>query len=201
MGRDQLFIKRVEGFREDARAGEHGHEIVVAFPPRHDVQMKVIGDPGAGALPEIQADVEALRLDRVTQQALGVFREFPQFQFFAVGQRAQIGHFAIRHDHHVPDRVRVAVHDQESVLAARDDEMRGIVAGLRGFEEEVGCRADREVFGAPGSQRAESSLRSMRVGCREGWRRRLVIVIVILILILIASAIPVPGFGADYDYD
>ena len=41
--------------------GQHRHEIRVAAPARHDVEMAVLDDPRAGDATEIPADVEALR--------------------------------------------------------------------------------------------------------------------------------------------
>ena len=44
---------------QDARIGHDGHEVGVAVPARHEVDVQVIGDAGAGRAPEIQADVDA----------------------------------------------------------------------------------------------------------------------------------------------
>jgi len=38
-------VERIERFGKDARVGEHGHEVVVAFPARDDVQMRCSTTP------------------------------------------------------------------------------------------------------------------------------------------------------------
>ena len=59
-------------------SAEHRHEVRVAAPARHDVQVAVVGDPGAGDAADVPADVEALgredgpqRLDRLRPRAGG----------------------------------------------------------------------------------------------------------------------------------
>ena len=106
---------------------------------------------GAGASAEVQAEVEALRFHRRAKERLGVLGEFEKIELFAIGQLAERGDFPVRHGHEMPDGVGVAVHDEERALAARDDEMGGVVGGVRGGEEEVGRGRGGEVFGTPGS--------------------------------------------------
>ena len=53
-----------EGLRHHAHVCEHRHEVDVADPARHDVQVQVILDPGAGGRAEVEADVVTLRPER-----------------------------------------------------------------------------------------------------------------------------------------
>src|SRR5688572_190042 len=50
----------------------------------------------------------------------------------------------------MPDAVGIAVHHEEGVLSARDDEMRGVVAGPRRVRHEIRVRRFLlEIFHAP----------------------------------------------------
>src|SRR5882672_9571763 len=73
----QFVVQGAQTIREHARAADDRHEVRVAGPARHDVDVQVIGHTGAGALAEIQTDVESLRLYRGTQKRLRVDDQVP----------------------------------------------------------------------------------------------------------------------------
>src|SRR4051812_17990550 len=50
---DQLVVERVQSFRKSFRSGNYRHEIRVALPARHDVNVQVIGHASAGGFTEI----------------------------------------------------------------------------------------------------------------------------------------------------
>ena len=52
--------RRDQMLRDHLDVGEHRHEVRVAAPARHDVQVPVVGDAGAGDAAEVPAEVEAL---------------------------------------------------------------------------------------------------------------------------------------------
>src|SRR3972149_2835192 len=52
----------VELLGEHAHFGVDRHEAGVAAPPRHDVQVQVIGNPGPGRLAEVEPQVEPVWL-------------------------------------------------------------------------------------------------------------------------------------------
>src|SRR5919108_5745313 len=54
-------IRLVEALGKDLGVGDHGHEVGVAVPARHDVDVQVVGDTRAGDPAEVQADVEGVR--------------------------------------------------------------------------------------------------------------------------------------------
>ena len=92
----EAFIKFFQCLRQHAGPRQHGHEVVVAFPARDDVEVEVVGDAGAGARTEVQADVEALCADGGSEEALGEGGEFPEFQALGLGEVGEVGDFAIR---------------------------------------------------------------------------------------------------------
>ena len=58
-GQEQLPDGR-ERLGYDFHVAEHGHEVNVAVPARHDVHVQVLGQPGARATAQVHADIEAL---------------------------------------------------------------------------------------------------------------------------------------------
>src|SRR4030095_5803661 len=56
----QPVVRRLERLRDDPYVAHDRDEVGVAVPPRHDVQVQVVDDPGPGHPPLVQAHVEAL---------------------------------------------------------------------------------------------------------------------------------------------
>jgi hypothetical protein len=82
LSRDQFIVEPAQPFGEQTRAGQDRHEIRVATPTGHDVEMQVIGHSRAGALPEVQTDIETLRMHRFTQQHLSMRGQIPKLENF-----------------------------------------------------------------------------------------------------------------------
>ena len=69
-----------EGLRHHTHVCEHRHEIDVADPARHDVQVQVILDPGAGGLAEVEADVVTLRPERGGGRVQRLRQQLPELR-------------------------------------------------------------------------------------------------------------------------
>ena len=67
----QLLVAGVERLGHAAGGADHRHEVVVAAPARHQMQMQMILDRGAGVPAEIGAHVEGMWIDRPAQRRLG----------------------------------------------------------------------------------------------------------------------------------
>src|SRR5262249_10808186 len=74
---------------QDARLADDRHEIGVAGPARHEVDVDVIDDAGAGRAAEIDADVDPLRRVRFGERDLGVAREAHQLRALRLRRRLQ----------------------------------------------------------------------------------------------------------------
>src|SRR3954453_1537088 len=70
----------VEVLRHHAHVGQHRHEVHVAVPARHHVQVQVPLDAGAGRPAEVQADVRAMRPQRPVEHAERVVEQLPQLR-------------------------------------------------------------------------------------------------------------------------
>src|SRR6202040_2684764 len=68
----QLFVKRTQALRNNPRAANHRHEIMVPSPPPPDLQMQLRLCPGSGCGTEIPSDVEGFGLPPLTQKTLRV---------------------------------------------------------------------------------------------------------------------------------
>ena len=77
--------------RQDADFADDRHEVGVAGPSRHEVHVEVIHDARSGRAAEVDADVDALRLIRLRQRALGVLREAHHLdQLFVASSAARL---------------------------------------------------------------------------------------------------------------
>src|SRR4051812_29546197 len=70
----------VEVLGHHADVGQHGHEVHVAVPPWHDVQVQVALHAGAGRAAEVEAGVRAVRPQRAVEHAERVVEELPQLR-------------------------------------------------------------------------------------------------------------------------
>ncbi len=68
----QPVVKRLQAFRDHARASGDGNEVRVAVPARHNVDVQMILDTRAGGLAEVPADIETLRPHGFGEQSLRV---------------------------------------------------------------------------------------------------------------------------------
>ena len=67
--RRELRVRLLEQLGQHPRLADHRHEVRVAAPPRNDVPVQVVGDPGAGDPAEVHPDVEPVRSRLLAQRA------------------------------------------------------------------------------------------------------------------------------------
>ena len=137
--------------RKDLHVGEHRHEVRVAGPARHDVQVHVVDETGAGDPAEVPADVVALRRVGLCECGHCTLREAVQVKRLLVGEVAELTHMAERRDKQVAGGVRELVQERERTPAAVDDETLAVVT-RRGVAEETAFLlvCARDVFETPG---------------------------------------------------
>jgi len=111
----------LEQFGKDFRFGDDGHEVGVTVPAGDDVDVQVLVNARPRTAPQIQPDVESLRLEGFPQNLLGDLRDLHQLRQFLIAQPRQTGHMAVGHDHQMPVVVRESVQDDESAGEAGDD--------------------------------------------------------------------------------
>src|SRR5206468_6209754 len=73
----QFVVQGAQSIGEHARAADDRHEVRVAGPARHNMDVQVIGNTRARALAKIQPDVESLRLYRGAQKRLRMDDQVP----------------------------------------------------------------------------------------------------------------------------
>ena len=59
----QFLVERLQSVAEQPRPSEHGHEIIITRPARHNVQMQMIRHARTRRDPEVEPEIETLRLD------------------------------------------------------------------------------------------------------------------------------------------
>ena len=158
--------------RQHLHVREHRHEVRVAGPARHDVQVDVVDHAGAGDPAEVPADVVPLRRVELCQRAHAGGGQAVELEHFLGSELAVFTDVPDRRDHEVAGRIRVLVQERDGVLAAVDDQSLLVVA-LNGHTEDAPrllvCRLD--VLEAPGRPQllhaAESRAADLRI--RPGW--------------------------------
>src|SRR5580698_5328925 len=116
----------VERLGKNARLAEHGHEVVVAVPTRHDVRVEMRNAP-TGAGTDVEADIETVRLERVAQELLGGNDNFHQVSAPGGVELLQFDHFTERNGEEVAGVVRIAVEQQIAPRRTMDDEGGAVV--------------------------------------------------------------------------
>lgn len=131
----------LEGFWHDGGAGDEGHEIYVAFPAGHEMDVEMFNDAGAGNLAEIDADIESLGFHDGSDGVLAASQELHEFEEFLIVEIVPIGGLPVRNDHEMAAVVRVCV--EEGVAgAAPGDDVIGFVIGRLGDAGEERLIAD-----------------------------------------------------------
>ena len=95
----------------------------------------------AGDLPEVYADIEALRFHGLLEGVDAAAGLVHELEHFLVGERREIGHLAIGADEDMAAVVGKGVEDRVTRLAAVDDVVREVVARLRDAGENRFFRA------------------------------------------------------------
>src|SRR5437879_13928392 len=67
----ELFRGLTQRLVDDLHVVDHGHEVGVAVPPRHDVKVNVVGNPGPGRASDVHARVETVGSHRLVEDADG----------------------------------------------------------------------------------------------------------------------------------
>ena len=111
---------------QHARLADHRHEVRVAVPARHHVQMQMVEHARAGGLAEIQPHVEAVRMIDRGQRLLGALRERHELRELRIGEIRQPADMPVRHDHEMAVVVRILVQQDERPLPAMNDERLGV---------------------------------------------------------------------------
>lgn len=122
-GRSQLVIRAMERFRDDARLCGCGHEIRIACPARHDVNMDVLDDTCTGSFADVDSDIEIICPICPAQH-----RERCACKMHQFGERVRLEIFDGRlvfvgNHHHMAIGIGVAIEDHESALAPVQDKV------------------------------------------------------------------------------
>ena len=129
--------------RQHARVADRGHEVGVAVPPRHEVDMKVVEHAGASRAAEVDANVDPLRRVRLAQRHFRMPRQPHQVRLFGGRRDRQARDVPVRDDHQVTVVVRVQIQDGVTGGSADEDEIvaRGISAGAEDTAVGAAARA------------------------------------------------------------
>ena len=116
----------VERLGQDAGLPDDRHEVGVAIPARHDVGVEV-GDAAAGGGAEVEAEVEAVGLDRGAEEAFAEGDLSIRSARSAGLSSCNVADLAVRDGEQVAGVVGKAVEHEVRVRAPVDDERRAVV--------------------------------------------------------------------------
>ena len=137
---------------ENLHVGEDWHEVRVARPAGHDVEVNMVDDAGARNSAEVPAEVVALRpvgLGESRDPALSKAVDLESLIVRKVGELADV---PVGGDHQVAGGVRELVQQHKGVLAAMDDEPLLVVTDRSVAEDAARLLVGLgDVFEPPGS--------------------------------------------------
>ena len=131
----QSIARRRETLRQHARVADRRHEVGVAVPARHEMDVEMIHDAGAGRSAEIDPDVDSLRRIGLGERHLRVPRQPHQLRPLVARRRGERRHVAVRHNHQVTVVVRKQIEDDVRDTAANEDQL--IAAGFVAATEDA----------------------------------------------------------------
>ena len=121
--------------RKNLHVGEDGHEVGVACPAGHDVEVNVVDDAGARNPAEVPAEVVALRSVGLGESRDPALSKAVDLESLIVRKVGELADVPVGGDHQVAGGVRELVQEHEGALAAVDDEPLLVVAGGRVAED------------------------------------------------------------------
>jgi hypothetical protein len=88
------------------------------------MNVKMVGNAGAGGSTQIHTNVESRRRVTFTQCRLGALRQIHHLIRDRFRRRIKLARVQVRHDHQMPGDVRVQIQNDERLLAAMENEVR-----------------------------------------------------------------------------
>lgn len=143
----------LEGLGQDAGGSEDGHEIGVALPTGHDVEVEVFDDAGSGHPAEVESDIESIGAQGLAQGIHAAAGQLHQFEHFVVGEIGEVGDLAVGNDHEMAAVVGVIIEQGIARPAAGEHEVGFVLGGFGDLSEHRGlvggCFGGADILDAP----------------------------------------------------
>ncbi len=115
-----------------------GMKLVSPRPARDDVDVQVLGDPGARRGAKVDPDVHALALERGAQAGRRLAHEAEEGLVIGWLERVERGDVRVRDDEEVARRERVAVeHDERAAGRRHDQPVALFLLGCAGMPQKM----------------------------------------------------------------
>ncbi len=149
--RAEFIVRGTKVFRDYAGLSDDGDKIGIALPSRHHVQMQVPRDTGAGALSNVETDIESVRTINLGESHLTLAsgqNDFFQLIVCGFGKGRDV---TSDHHHEVARRVGVPIEDQKAVGLTQENEVFFVLILLLKGAENTSARlvAGRDVLITP----------------------------------------------------
>jgi len=121
----------LDGLGDDADLAEDGHEVRIARPAGHHVDVQVSGQARAGASPDVEPDVVPVGLEGPVHDRLEVADSLHHFHQRGRLQLAELPHVVQRGDHGMPAGIGEAVEHHEAAFQPGQDQVVRVLADWR----------------------------------------------------------------------
>tara|TARA_Y100000588_G_scaffold194734_1_gene208876 strand:- start:358 stop:777 length:420 start_codon:yes stop_codon:yes gene_type:complete len=125
----------IERFRQDTSLSCNRHEVCVAFPAWHDVDVKVFLDTRTRSSTNINPYIDALRTHGICQCALAPSHKIHEVKHLIITQVHQVNYLSIRHNEYVAGVVRISVEYGICVPLTGNHMVSFILRGLTDISE------------------------------------------------------------------
>src|SRR5439155_301310 len=148
----ELFRGLTQRLVDDLHVVDHGHEVGVAVPPRHDVKVNVVGNPGPGRASDVHARVEAIGSHRLVEDADGAAHGAHEFCGLGVVKILEARFVRDRRHHGVAGVIRKFVQHHDRPLGPPHHQPRVGVVGMldHAAEQASGSLLAGDVLHPPG---------------------------------------------------
>ena len=135
--RRQQVTRFPEGLNLDLGPAYYRHEVGVAAPAGHYMEVNMWLDARSGRGSDIGPEVETASLHLTAHDGHGPADQVKHLQLHRRFQVIELGYVPVRGDQDVPVVVGVQVHHYEGVLPPIDDEILPVIAAAKKEKEEA----------------------------------------------------------------
>jgi len=123
-------VRNREFLWKDPSLCSDAHEVCIANPPRHDVQMEVLADSGAGAMSEIHPHVEPFRPIQRAQRPHATLSQLHHFSHLLGSCFIEASSVDERRNHEVAGGIGKQIQNHEIERAAINDQAARVLGRI-----------------------------------------------------------------------
>ena len=123
-------IKVFEALTDESYLGGNGHEVGISFPARDEVHMDMVGQTGAGAMVDIDTEVESMGFNSLGEGFLGLAGKQQHLEQSCFVELVQIADVGRGGNEQMAAGVGKAIEHHQAKRSAPKDEVFLIMVGV-----------------------------------------------------------------------